>query len=508
MHLKGTAREGTARACLIVALIASAACFVSICLYLSAHRMMWGDEFDAWNLIADPSWRHAFASLNNGADSGPPLFYAIGRCLVAIAGHHPVVVRLYSAFCFWLAAVVWAQILKRHFNTLIGVSAVVLAFLCNFDVVDQMAQVRFYGELVLATALAVRIVLWLEEKQPAVATWFLGSALAGLLLVASHPLALIYSAAILCALMLTRSPLRNRLAALAGTLLSWSYLGIFFLPVKHAAETDTWLGMPHASDVVHFYDNHPLLLVHFPHLSVCLNLILLALAIYACTWFVRSHRWKSASPDSFALLFRISVALALMPIGFEVLSHIYKPIFLGRYLLPSGLGLITLAANGAWLLTQRSGIKRPARYIPSVAVPVAILVLLTVREQALYLPENLEPLLRLAQSTPVVLESGNEVPQARFYFPSRSANLVLVLPTLKPGQHTTLHSIMQQGYQPEVVLNQPFLEQHREFLYVNTKPASQVFEDFLQYPHWKSSDAGNVVIGGVNLPVIRYTRTD
>lgn len=81
----------------IAVLIASAGYIAFVSLYLSAHRMMWADELNAWNLLADPSWRHAFHSLNGGADSGTPLFYVIGRCLLAITGPHPVVMRFCSA---------------------------------------------------------------------------------------------------------------------------------------------------------------------------------------------------------------------------------------------------------------------------------------------------------------------------------------------------------------------------------------------------------------------------
>ena len=181
----------------------------------------------------------------------------MGRCLLALAGPHPLVMRLYSAACFWLAAVLWMQVLRRYFTGSIAVMAVVLAFACNPEVLDQSAQIRFYGELVLATALAMRIVLWLEEKQPSTWIWFLASALGGLLLVASHPLGLTYSTAIVVAQLCTKAPARKRVAALCGTMLSWMYLVVFFQPLKHAAETGYWLTAPNAAAVVHFYDNHP-----------------------------------------------------------------------------------------------------------------------------------------------------------------------------------------------------------------------------------------------------------
>jgi hypothetical protein len=494
------------RAWWIAVLLLSFVCFMGICIWLSAHRMMWDDEFDAWNLLSDPSWRHAFQSLNNGADSGPPLFYAVGRCLLAITGLHPVVVRLYSAMCFWLAAVVWCQILRRYFGDIIALAAVVLAFLCNPEMVYQTAQIRFYGELVLASALAVHIALWLEEKQPAAWVWFGSGALAGLLLVASHPLGLIYSAAIVFAQICTRTPFRKRAAVLGGTVLSWSWLIIFFLPVMHAAETDTWLSMPNAAAVVHFYNNHPLFIAHSRYVSVLLNLVLLCLAVYAVCWFVRTRGWKSPR-SSFVLLFYISVILMIMPVGFAIVSHLYKPLFLGRYLLPYCLGVITLAAAGTWILAQRFMERSPKRFAALLTGPLVALTVITVVEQHLDPLPNIDPVLQLAQSMPTVIQYDQPVRQAHFYAPGRANNLFYIL--MKPGDHSTLDNIAHQGYEPEIVFAQPFLKQHREFLYVDTPLQTQFYEGALRgNPHWRRVEAGTVNLDGEILKVFRYTRMD
>ena len=501
-----SSKENT-RTFTIVALIASAGYFAFVCLYLSAHRMMWADEFDAWNILADPSWRHAFASLNNGADSGPPLYYAIGRCLLAIGGLHPLVMRLYSAACFWLAAVVWTQVLRRYFPSIIAVFAVALAFACNLEVLDQVAQIRFYGQLVLATALAVRIVLLLEERQPARWKWFIYSGLGGLLLVASHPLGLIYSAAIVFAQMCTKTPGSKRGAALAGTVLSWTYLLVFFQPVKHAAETDTWLGTPPAAAVVHFYNNHPLLFAHYRYVSVAFNLLLLCLAMYACFWFIRNRQWN-IQPSSFALLFYISVLLLLMPAGFAIVSHLYKPLFLGRYLLPYYLGLVALAAAGAWLLMQRFD----ERFVRMLAVPlsiaIAVVAVATFAEQYPDPVSNLDGILRLARSMPTVIQDDGLVRQAHFYAPAQANNLFyVIMPPPKPGQRGTLRSIAQQGYEPALIFDGPFLSKQSTFLYVDGPGQPRFFnEDLRGNPEWTSEKVDTVIIRGVTYPVLEFRR--
>lgn len=53
----------------------------------------------------------------------------------------------------------------------------------------------------------------------------------------------------------------------------------------------------------------------------------------------------------------------LTPIGLAVASHIYKPLFLARYLLPYTLGYITMGAAGAWLLYHRSQPRSPIRFL-------------------------------------------------------------------------------------------------------------------------------------------------
>jgi hypothetical protein len=505
-----TMTSNTARRTLNAAvLIAFAVYFAFVCVDLSAHRMMWADELNAWNLLADPSWRHAFQSLNRGADSGTPVFYAIGRCLLAVAGLHPVVMRLYSAACFYFAAVIWAQILRRRFGDFIGVAAVFVAFLCNSEVLNQIAQVRFYGELMLAAAVAVRIALWLQESERSTAAWFFLSALGGLALVSAHPLGMVYSAGIVVAQLCTKSPVRKRAAMLIGTVLSWGYLLVFLAPVRHAADQGSWLEKPNAMDLLHFYDNHPLLFVRYRYASVLLNLILLSLAVYAIVWFIRSRKWKSVESNSFVLLFYIAVILLLQPIGFAILSNLYKPVFLGRYLLPYSLGLITLAAAGTWLLSQRINPRYLRIYAAVLVLPLIAIAYLSFAEQYRNPVSNLDPVLQAAQSMPTVIADDEVVRQAHLYTPQKAKNIFFVMLAPKPGEHTILEIIAEQGYSPAFVFDQPFLSDHRQFLYIEETWRPPFFiQDLQGNPLWRETQVGSVSLHGRTVPVLQFTRVD
>src|SRR5580698_9540385 len=504
-----TAPQERTRIWWIATLLISFACFAGICVWLSTHRMMWDDEFDAWHLIADPSWRHALASWNLGADGGPPLYYAIGRLIVMVAGTQPLAVRLYSAVCFWLAAVLWIDILKRHFGGTIALIATALAFLSGPEFIDLLAQVRFYGQLVLAFALVAWVALYVEEKRPAPGRCIFLSAMAGAFLVVSHPLGIVYSANVAAAQMLGRAPLKTRIAAVTGSVLSWSALLIFLRGFRAGAQTTNWLQMPTFMGLVHFYNNHPLLFGRERYVGVVLNVALLCVIACTCLWFLRHRSSAQFRSGSLWLLFCISAALMLIPIEFFVVSHLYKPLFLSRYMLTYALGFASLAAAGAWLVAQRVS-KRVARGLAVVAgVAVAIFAVLTLREMSLSPVSDLEPVLRLAQSEPVVFQYDTEVLQAHYYTPSRAGNLFYILFPLEPGARDTLSAIAAQGYEPELVLDSRFLNEHHEFLYLETPLQPRFYEQDLRgNPNWRSEYVTTINAGGFILRVFRYTRVE
>lgn len=470
---------------------------------------MWDDEFDAWHLIADPSWKHAFTSWNLGADGGPPLYYAIGRVIVMVTGPHPLALRLYSGVCFWLAAVLWIHILKRYFGGTIALCATALAFLCSIEFIDQLAQVRFYGQLVLAFTLAVWVALYLDERQPTSQRYAVLSLLAGVFLVVSHPLGIVYSANIAAAQMFGRSPRRKRIAAIGGTVLSWSALLMFLPGIRAGAQTTNWLQMPTFLGLVHFYNNHPLLFARDRYMSVMLNIGLLCLVAYACWWFLRHRKTVQLQQGSLWLFFCICVALLLTPIEFYVVSHLYKPLFLPRYLLPYVIGSAALAAAGVWLLLRRLSAKTSRVLGVLAGVVVAGFAFVTVQELALSPISDLEPILRIAKSEPVVFQYDTEVLQAHYYTPLRAGNLYYVLFPVEPGSRDTLSAIAAQGYEPELVLDSKFLKEHHEFLYVETPLQPRFYEQDLKgNPNWRSEYVDTINAGGFVVRVFRYTRVD
>lgn len=320
-------------------------------------------------------------------------------------------------------------------------------------------------------------------------------------------LGVVYSASIVFALFCTRSPLRKRIAAVIGAALSWGFLVISLAPVKHAAEQSTWLRVPDVATVVHFYNNHPLLFTRHRYASVTPNIVLLLLDAYAIVWFIRSRGWKTQS-NSFALVFYIAVILTLEPIGFGILSNLYQPVFLGRYLLPYSLGVITLAAAGAWQLSHPFIHRHPRTFATLVVVPLMTIVCISFAGQYLDPVSNLDPVLQAAQSMPTVVGNDAIVRDAHYYTPEKAKNIFFVMDGPTPPPYGTLHVVTLQGYDPALVFHQPFLSTHHDFLYIPGGWQPRFVADLEKDPHWKSEQIGSVTIQQEVFPVLRFTYLD
>ncbi|HXS13502.1 MAG TPA: hypothetical protein VN734_12420, partial [Acidobacteriaceae bacterium] len=122
---------------------------------------------------------------------------------------------------------------------------------------------------------------------------------------------------------------------------------------------------------------------------------------------------------------------------------------------------------------------------------------------------NLDSILQLSQSMPTVIQDDGIVRQAHFYAPARATNLYYLMLLPKPGQYATLSSIVQQGYEPALIFDEPFFNAHRKFLYVDGPWQPMVFNaDLRDNPQWTSEKVGTVTIRGITYPVLEFTRVD
>ena len=486
------------------AVLLSAAYFILLCIYLSSHRLMWGDEFIGWFVITDPSWRHAFGSWNQAADSGGPLFYVIGRCLVFIGGPHPVVLRLYSAGCLWLAAVLWFGLLRRKFSAAPAFFACALIWLCDWSYLYYLGEVRFYGQLVLAVAIAAVAMVWTEDRKPRPAICFTVMFAAGSLLIGSHMLGVVYSACFVAALTASRLPLRKRIAAVGGTVCSWSLILLFRTALKMGADAYTWVSMPHVMDLVRFHLHTPVYLPAFPRASVGINLLLGAAVLTGAVLAFRRHKATGDADDGRRLLLIFSAVLLLLPTGLFVLSHLYKPVFVDRYLMPYDLGLACCICGALWTFgKQRFYSPTSKKYLfACTCLTILFLHVHSLRDQPLRPRSDINPYLSEKALLPLVLQDPDLFMQSRFYGGNEGTHVYFVLPQLGYG---TFDALLKRGYQPGLAYDKDFFPAHAAFLYLDIPKAHTYFlqREAALHPGWRIQQAGSMPYHGVATPLLK-----
>ena len=324
--------------------------FLSLCIYLSNHRMMWADEFDGWNLITDSSFHHMIGSWNLGADGGGLLFYELGRLIVSVTGTDVLAIRLFSATCLWAAAVLWWRMLRQSFSGFPALISVLLVWLCDPIFLYQIAEARFYGLLILCTAIAVNAIFWIEARQPSGYINFLLCFFANSLLVLSHYLGLIYSAIVVMALLFSKLSVKKRLAAFGGTLSSWLLFLVYLRPIRSGASNFTWIPMPTVANTLRYY-------FHVPTVERFFNLSVFIFVVSCVVFCLKRSPRLLLERGPRTILLLISAFFLLIPVGVYVISHLYHSLSAARYMMPYSLGFCCMFACALWILEQQASFR-------------------------------------------------------------------------------------------------------------------------------------------------------
>src|SRR6266702_1566653 len=475
----------------IALLILSAICFASLSVYLSGRRIMWSDELLAWNLLTDPSWHHMIQSWSRGADSGGPLFYLLARPLLLITGPHPLTVRLFSAFCLWLAAVLWWGTLRQTFSGSSALIALFLIWLCNGDFVDHLAEVRFYVLFVLAATVSFSAVIWIEEKQPSDRIIFLVCFLTNAFLISAHMLGLIYSAVIVVALLFATLPPRRRLAAIGGAFAGWLILLAYLPAIRAGAGNLTWILLPGIRDLLRFY-------LHSPTVNRYVDgslLLFVTASLMLCLMWSRN---LLAMPRGRRMLLVLCLLLFLIPAGFYVVSHIYKPIFAGRYMMPFELGFAGMVAGSLWLLERRYPASRSV-LLAGLLCLICGLHILNVREQSVRPLSDISSLTTLNSPLPIVIADADVFLKV-LHYGNPSSTFIFPLPDdpqARKQYMSLLISIAEQGYAPGMMPDSELFARHRKFMLADL-PSENYFysRSVLNNSQWTVHDTGVVQVNG------------
>ena len=361
-----------------------------------------------------------------------------------------------------------------------------------------MAEARFYGLLILATTVAVSAMVWIEDRSPSPGVAFLLCFLASGLLVSSHFLGLISSGVLVCALFVSKLPTRTRWAAIGGTLSSWSFFLIYLKAIRAGSQNFSWIMMPTVLNSLRFY-------FHSPTEERFANGVIIVFLVASFVLCFRRSPELLVKPDSRRMLLIISVLFLLLPAGFYVVSHLYHPLFVGRYLMPYSLGFGCMLACALWYAGRQDVVQRQPGVIVALRVGllciVGVLHFLCLSKQPVRPLSDIQAVVALHPSLPLVIPNDAVFYQVRYYGGASGANTFFPIPSSRSGY---LALLARQGYAPGVVSDADFLEQHKQFLYLDFP----IFRDFYlralaSDPKWVAEEVGVVEVQGLPVHLFR-----
>ena len=467
----------------------------AICLLLGRGRMLWEDEMLGWVLLHDPSWRHMLTSWQAGADGGGLTFYVTGRLWFAIFGDSAVSFRLYSATAFAAAfAVLWVA-LRRYFHCIpLAVSMGAVWFIGPLLAV-HICEGRFYGLFFLGSSLVfLAVTRAAADTRAFTSRTALLLFLANALLVTSHLLGIVYSAALLASLAvadLLAQPRRFRPALYLSAASSW----LLLLPGWRAIQATRNVTSPH------FWTTRPTLHqlagayhAFSHHLTFAL---LLAFALLLLSWRAGLRALALVSRSGWhhrRSLYLPVLALALVPLCFALKSQWGTSIFVNRYLIPVTIVPLVFLAEMLRLTRVRRLVPAvraglfsgsPSVWFCGAALAALLLLCWNVRFVSRQIPLHLDYSSDLLSALPpsnlpVVLEDAPTFFELVGNRPSSSPSVQYLLDwqrSLEPGapradvsQFHLLSGWRRAGYYASSIQDEAaFLRRNRQFVVVETR---------------------------------------
>jgi hypothetical protein len=374
---------------------------IASCLIWSFTKQQWMDEVFSRIELSDPSPLHLLHVSQFLGGAGMPLFYITGWPWAHIFGDSDLSLRLYSCAAFCAAFYLLFAALRNRFGVRPAFLSVGFALFSSFVVLEQNAEARSYGLYFLFATLAA--VAWLnvaEADRPS-SRQLLWLVLAQAGLVLTHVLGLIFGVLMLLALavcdLLQR---RFRPTAYLAHVAGWSAL-LLWLPAilasAAAGKPHSWIAPPSIALLFFELTHRPF--IAFSHALVYVEIITLASLVLIASLAVSESRQLSRSAPRRNPVIILALALSAAPFAFFLASRLVTPIFVGRYMLPSVIGLALLLAP--WLQRHPRLTRGPAwaALLPAV-------LLLPIASAIAYQPPslNVAAIDHLAASQPLVCD--------------------------------------------------------------------------------------------------------
>ncbi len=466
--------------------------------WLSSRHLMVLDEFFAWNLLSDPSWHHALASWNQGADSGGILYYALLWPLVQLSHGSVLVARLFSSLCYVLAGVIWWRALSRFLDARSAALGVSLVWLSSGLLLVYIAQVRFYTPFLLFSASAVWVTARCaqEDVRPGLAAILIFAAHACLVLI--HMLGILYSGLIVTATLLCVAPRRRSLLIAACGMLSWLTLLPCRTAIRNGSTNATSQGVPVLRDVLRF------------HLKSSASAPVLLIALIGLVWLLRefspSVRFRQDRESGSFMGPALCLAFLASPFCLYLLSNIGRPLGAARYVLPYFLSLGTLCAYSfrGFLHARDGSLRNP---LTAAAVALAVVLHISVLRTLPASPTlDIRNLQALAGGRPIVVADVQTFFELQYYRSNKDLQFhFLLAPQYREHLSGMMATVAARGYFPNSFNTIDVFEQtYPEFLFLASSLQGSV-PWVTRDPTCHSRQVGSVAISSSQIPVFDVT---
>jgi hypothetical protein len=320
------------------------------CVFISAKKHFWNDEFFSYYLLSDKSFGHMLAAFHDKINAAPPLYFIFGGIWARPFGSSELSLRLFS--CLGMCAALWLlwNTLRRTYDlwpTAIGA----LSIFCTSGIIlAQNAEARMYGLFVALCALG--LYLYDTACRTNSASWGLvvGTVCTHAAIINTHLFGIIYSAALLISLILRDRYFNSFKANIyLSIVLSWLSLLPYipsFLNQSDAVKPRAWLPTPTLRDLTEFIGISSSSFFSF---SAFVLLILISGLQFVCRGarndpLAKRREEHGEHPEPQLSLLIAAYAFFIVPVFIWVLSRSLKPMFYNRYMSPTALSWSILVA--------------------------------------------------------------------------------------------------------------------------------------------------------------------
>jgi hypothetical protein len=332
--------------------LAVAASLIFASIIDASVRYYWVDEILTTTLVTDPSIVHMVRALADQVDTSPPLYYIVAWGWAHLFGAGALSLRLLSAlFASAGFALLW-KLLRPYASIGARAAMVCSALLLPHVVLLQVAEARSYGLLIGLSALVLYHLDFLSRTERPSGAVLVGVGVAQAALSLVHTFGVVYSVAALAALIVSDLKRGRRRI---GVYLAWMAGWIAFVVWLPALRWQAQVGVPRFPIPTPTARTLSVgLALGMPVATVAFVLFLLVVAALVARRSKPTEEFKSPPLDDQLTLALGAMSWVVAAFAIWLLSRIWRPLFLPRYLVPLALAYAILGTLAFESLLQRS----------------------------------------------------------------------------------------------------------------------------------------------------------